>query len=94
VIWSAPTGHTYTTKPGGSLFFPQLAIPTGELVISETTGPVGSDRGVMMPTRRRTRSQDRAYRIALERQHNAARIARKQLLLSERIARDDEPAPF
>ena len=88
------TGHTYTTKPGGSLFFPQLAIPTGELVIPETTRPVGSDRGVMMPTRRRTRSQDRAYRIALERQHNAARIAHKQLLLSERIARDDEPPPF
>jgi hypothetical protein len=48
----------------------------------------------MMPTRRRTRSQDRAYRIALERQHTAARIARKQLLLAERIARDDEPPPF
>ena len=94
VIWTAPTGHTYTTKPGGSLFFPQLAIPTGELVIPETTRPVGSDRGVMMPTRRRTRSQDRAYRIALERQHHAARIARKQLLLAERIARDEEPPPF
>ena len=34
------------------------------------------------------------YRIALERQHNAARIARKQLLLAERIALDDEPPPF
>ncbi len=48
----------------------------------------------MMPTRTRTRAQDRAYRIALERQHNAARIARKHLLLAERIARDDEPPPF
>jgi hypothetical protein len=48
----------------------------------------------MMPTRQRTRAQDRAYRIALERQHNAARITRKQLLLAERIARDDEPPPF
>ena len=47
-----------------------------------------------MPTRRRTRTQDRAYRIALERQHNAARIARKQLLLAELLARDDEPPPF
>ena len=45
----------------------------------------------MMPMRRRTRSEDRAYRIDLERQHNAARIARKQLLLAERIARDDDP---
>ena len=94
VIWTAPTGHTYTTKPGGSLFFPQLAIPTGELVVPETTRPVGSDRGVMMPTRRRTRSQDRAYRIALERQHNAARIARRHFLFAGRRARDNEPPPF
>ena len=34
------------------------------------------------------------YRIALERQRNAARIARKQLVLAERIALDDEPPPF
>nr|CRL67022.1 hypothetical protein CPGR_00232 [Mycolicibacterium malmesburyense] len=47
-----------------------------------------------MPLRSRTRAEDRAYRIALERQHNAERIARKQLLLAERIARDDEPPPF
>jgi hypothetical protein len=48
----------------------------------------------MMPKRTRTRPQARVYRIALERQHNAARIARKQLLLAERIARDDQPPPF
>jgi hypothetical protein len=94
VIWTAPTGHTYTTKPGGALFFPQLALPTGELVIPDRTGPGNPYRGLMMPMRRRTRAQERAYRIALERQHNAARIARKQLLLAERIARDDEPPPF
>jgi hypothetical protein len=63
------------------------------LVIPDNTGPPDTNRGVM-PTRRRTRTQDRAYRIALERQHNVARIARKQLLLAERIARDDQPPPF
>jgi hypothetical protein len=94
VIWTAPSGQVYTTKPGGALFFPALATPTGELVIPECTGPAHSNRGLMMPTRQRTRAQDRAYRIALERQHNAARITRKQLLLAERIARDDEPPPF
>lgn len=73
----------YTTKPGASLFFPQLALPTGELVISEHSGPPDTNRGLMMPTRRRTRTQDRAYRIA-----------RKQLLLAELLARDDEPPPF
>ena len=84
----------YTTNPGGSLFFPQLALPTGELVLPESSGPPSATRGLMMPTRKRSRAEDRAYRIALERQHNAARIARKQLLLAERIARDDEPPPF
>src|SRR6202022_1298987 len=33
VVWTAPTGRTYTTKPGGSLFFPILATPTGEVAI-------------------------------------------------------------
>ncbi|WP_443678409.1 hypothetical protein [Mycolicibacterium flavescens] len=47
-----------------------------------------------MPKRRRTRAQDKAYRIALERQHNAERLHRKQLLLAEQLARDDEPPPF
>ena len=68
-------------------------IPTGELVIPENTGPPEANRGLMMPTRRRTRSQDHAYRIALERQRNAARIPRKQFLLAERIALNDEPPP-
>jgi len=99
VIWTAPTGHVYTTKPGGSLFFPQLATPTGELVIPEPAGRQDTNRGLMMPTRKRSRAEDHAYRIALERGHNAARIARKQLLLHEAIARerltrDDEPPPF
>jgi hypothetical protein len=29
VQWTSPTGHTYTIKPGGSLFFPILATPVG-----------------------------------------------------------------
>jgi hypothetical protein len=94
VVWTAPSGQMYTTKPGGALFFPALATPTGELVIPANSGPPKTTRGLMMPTRKRTRGQDHAYRIALERQHNAARIARKDLLLAERIALDDELPPF
>jgi hypothetical protein len=94
VIWTAPSRQVYTTKPGGALFFPALATSTGQLVIPESSGPAPSNRGLMMPTRQRTRAQDRAYRIALERQHNAARITRKQLLLAERIARGDQPTLF
>ena len=94
VIWTSPSGQVYETKPAGALFFPRLATPTGEIVPAPSSGPISAQRGVMMPLRRRTRAQERAYRIALERQHNAARLARKQLLLSERIARDNDPPPF
>jgi hypothetical protein len=94
LILTAPTGLVYVTTPGGAQFFPQLATPTGELTIPEPIEPPSPNRGMMMPRRKRTRTADRAYRIALERQHNAARNARKRLLLSERIARDDEPPPF
>lgn len=52
-------------------------------MIPESHGPPEANRGLMMPTRQRTGSEDRAYRIALERQHNA-----------ERIALDDEPPRF
>jgi hypothetical protein len=93
LILTAPTGHVYVTTPGGAQFFTQLATPTGELVIPEQPGPPSPNRAMMMPKRALTRAQQRAYRIAQERHHNAARIARKQLLLAERIARDDEPGP-
>ena len=52
-----------------------------------------TERALMMPKRRRTRAQDRGC-IALERQHNAARIRRRRLLLPARLARDSEPPPF
>lgn len=94
VVWRAPSGLTYITVPGGAQFFPQLGQPTGDIDMTPSSGPSGPHRGAMMPMRKRTRAEDRAYRIALERQHNAARIAREQLLLAERIARDDEPPPF
>jgi hypothetical protein len=92
--WTAPSGQMYTTKPGGALFFPALATPTGQFVIAESTGPAQTSRGLTMPTRQHTRAQDRAYRIALEWQHNAARIARKQFLFAERIDRDVGPPRF
>lgn len=97
VIWTAPTGHTYITKPGGALYFPQLAVPTGELDLP-TWSPVGN-RGLMMPTRRRTRTQDRAYRIWLERNHNEARIAVEAVEAAEAAQRRahaacNDPPPF
>jgi hypothetical protein len=92
VVWTSPTGHTYTTKPGGSLFFPTLAIPTGELVLPKWMPPNVSDRGLMMPTRRRTRAQDRAARNNWERGINEARIAAEAIRQAARMAAD--PPPF
>lgn len=93
VIWTAPTGHTYTTKPGGALLFPALAVPTGELALPASAPPASENRGLMMPTRRRTRAQDRAARIAYERGINEARIAAEAGRRAERVAACNDP-PF
>jgi hypothetical protein len=48
----------------------------------------------MMPTRRRTRAQDRAARISWERGINEARMAADAARRAERIAASYEPPPF
>ncbi len=77
VIWTAPTGQTYTTRPGSRLLFPSLCLPTGQLPSAPTVEQPPGNRGVMMPLRRRTREQDRAKRIAAERALNSAHIAER-----------------
>jgi hypothetical protein len=91
VIWTAPTGHTYATKPGGSVFFPTLAVPTGELVLPTSTSNT-ANRGLMMPVRRRTRAADRAARNNWERGINEARLAAEAE--AARIAALNDPPPF
>ena len=73
VEWTSPTGHTYFTKPGGTLFFPQLVTTTQVLVVPDAPVPT-SGRGLMMPTRQRTRNADRANRIRRERAINEAQL--------------------
>ncbi len=87
ITWTAPSGHTYITRPGSRLLFPALSLPTGEFPTAPTAELPTGGRGVMMPTRRRTREQDRAYRIEAERRHN--RQARQTPGYS-----DEEPPPF
>jgi hypothetical protein len=79
VNWTAPTGHTYTTRPGSRLLFPTLCRPTGELPATPTVDQPPTQRGIMMPTR----TQDRARRIDAERALNAAYIAER-----------NQPPPF
>jgi Domain of unknown function (DUF222) len=92
VEWTAPSGHTYTTTPSGAVFFPVLASPTGEFVSPTTMSGQGHNRGLMMPTRRRTRAAERAARIAHERGINESLIAAEAA--RKRIAARDDPAPF
>lgn len=83
VVWTAPTGHEYVTRPGSRLLFPALCLPTGEIPGAPTPQPPPGDRGIMMPRRRRTRQQDRARRIDAERALNAGRVAER-----------NQPPPF
>jgi hypothetical protein len=77
VIWTSPSGHTYTTHPGSRLLFPSLCLPTGELPTAPRAERPPGDRTIMMPTRRRTREQDRAKRIHAERALNDAHVAER-----------------
>jgi hypothetical protein len=74
IRWTSPSGRTYTTASTGARFFPQLATPTGKLVLPNSPPP-NPNRGLAMPKRKRTRAQDRAYRIEYERGLNRARYA-------------------
>ena len=73
IEWTSPTGKTYTTKPGGTLFFPHMLTTTAELDLPTTPMPT-SRRGLMMPTRTRTRKADHANRIRRERAINEAQL--------------------
>jgi Domain of unknown function (DUF222) len=79
IVWTAPSGQTYTTRPGSRLLFPSLCVPTGELPTAPTAERPPGDRGLTMPRRRRTREQDRAYRFETERALNAARLAERNV---------------
>ena len=74
IVWTSPTGHTYTTYPGSRLLFPHWDIGTGEPPMA-TAAEWSSDRSLMMPTRRRTRAQARDYRVRRERALNEAHVA-------------------
>ena len=92
VIWTAPSGQTYVTTPGSALLFPTLCVPTATLdAIPDRTHC--AERTAMMPTRRRTRAQNRANYIATQRRRN--RQARQAVSCGPAPpVGDDEPPPF
>lgn len=69
VIWTAPSGHTYTTHPGSKLFF-DWDTTTANLPPPPNIAPSTSNRAVRMPKRKRTRAAEFAARIKAERSRN------------------------
>jgi Domain of unknown function (DUF222) len=82
IEWTSPTGHVWTTKPNGALFFPQLARPTGTLILPTSVPPTSSGT-LMMPTRDRTRAEEKHIRVEQERARNY-----------KRLYTDVDPPPF
>lgn len=74
VVWTAPTGRQYRTKPGSAWLLPNWHTATAALPAAEST-PTSPQRTLMMPKRRRTRDAERKTRINAERARNQANIA-------------------
>ncbi|UXA18540.1 HNH endonuclease signature motif containing protein [Mycobacterium sp. SMC-4] len=72
LIWTAPTGHRYITKPGSRLYFPAAAITSADLAPLPKPPP-GYGAGTMkMPRRRRPRAAENTARNQAERADNIA----------------------
>jgi hypothetical protein len=76
VIWTTPGGHTYTTHPGSRLLFPTLCKPTAPVNATAVVA-VEPNRGLMMPRRNNTRTENRARRIETERRLNDTHVAER-----------------
>lgn len=96
IIFTSPTGHEYMTEPGGALLFPALATPIGVPAVAHDADPPSPNRCLAMPTRRRTRDEDRRLRRDRERRARAvinAALAQERAI---RLAADAaaHPPPF
>lgn len=69
VVWTTPSGQSYTTTPGSRLFFPSCNVTTAELP-PMAHPPPDPARTAAMPRRRRTRAADHTARVKAERAQN------------------------
>ncbi|MCV6979979.1 DUF222 domain-containing protein [Mycolicibacterium pulveris] len=73
IVWRAPSGHTYTTRPLSRMLFPHWDTTTADLPPpAHPPPPSSAQRHLKMPRRRRTRAADTTTRINTERKLNAA----------------------
>lgn len=100
VEFTSPTGHRYTTQADGGQLFPALRPsadpPEGRPLMNTDAGPPALNRGLAMPTRARTRDEDRRARIDRERRMRAEMNAGLAQALAARIAKSEasNPPPF
>ena len=73
IVWTAPTGHEYRKVPGSRILFPDIGFDIPPPPTTQQK-PTTVGRNLMMPTRTRTRTQERAARIEYERQLNQQEI--------------------
>lgn len=93
--WVAPTGHEYTTKPLTPVLFSRNAFRTDIPRRRNISLIDDQDREPNMPTRQRTRKQDRDYRINAERARNALELAlENHAPAAARSYTDSDPPPF
>jgi hypothetical protein len=72
IYWTAPTGHSYLTEPRSRTLLPHANFTTSTTpFIHPNTRRRAATPTTPMPTRQRTRANDRAQRITTEREHNA-----------------------
>jgi hypothetical protein len=90
LLWTSPTGQSYTTDPGSKLLFPTLCTPTAPVTAPADAHSTEPNRALMMPRRTTTRAHDRATRIDAERARN--RKIREYLESTENLGNAwDEP---
>jgi len=94
IVFTAPTGHTYTTEPHGGTMFSALAQSTGKLTGLMAVSEESPHRDVMMPKRKQTREQDRRDRINQERRERTELIAEEERQRQAWLAKNYEPPPF
>ena len=97
LILTSPAGDTHVTTPGSALLFPSLCHAVGGMPAPEAQTPPEdycAERTAMMPKRRRTRAQGRAYRAAAERRANHQARTTTYATADATGPPDNEPPPF
>ncbi len=77
LLIGTPSGHTYATKPGAALLFPNVNTITAALPSPAPGPPLAPGRTLKMPKRKQSRAKARAARMQAERALNRDGVAER-----------------